>query len=197
MNTNFKTALFGGFDREDVVNYIQQISRENQQRVSALEEENHGLQERNRAMEAELNTLRRAVLENSAAADTCLQLQTQLRELQEQAQKLQKETEYLRAQAAENQSLKDTSPISRSAPTGGRRSSGPRPSSSAAADPAAGDLVRSPGPNAELNRQFCRSWPWPSRPWRSRTCPASRRWRRACGSWRRASARRTKRNTQP
>ena len=49
MNTNFKTALFGGFDREDVVNYIQQISRENQQRVSALEEENHGLQERNRA----------------------------------------------------------------------------------------------------------------------------------------------------
>ena len=107
MNTNFKTALFGGFDREDVVNYIQQISRENQQRVSALEEENHGLQERNRAMEAELNTLRRAVLENSAAADTCLQLQTQLRELQEQAQKLQKETEYLRAQAAEYQSLKD------------------------------------------------------------------------------------------
>ena len=98
MNTNFKTALFGGFDREDVVSYIQQTSRENQQRVSALEEENHGLQE---------NTLRRAVLENSAAADTCLQLQTQLRELQEQAQKLQKETEYLRAQAAEYQSLKD------------------------------------------------------------------------------------------
>lgn len=52
MNTNFKTALFGGFDREDVVSYIQQTSRENQQRVSALEEENHGLQERNRAMEA-------------------------------------------------------------------------------------------------------------------------------------------------
>ena len=70
MNTNFKTALFGGFDREDVISYIQQTSRENQQRVSALEEENHGLQERNRAMEAELNTLRRAVLENSAAADT-------------------------------------------------------------------------------------------------------------------------------
>ena len=69
MNTNFKTALFGGFDREDVVSYIQQTSRENQQRVSALEEENHGLQERNRAMEAELNTLRRAVLENSAAAE--------------------------------------------------------------------------------------------------------------------------------
>ena len=70
MNTNFKTALFGGFDREDVVNYIQQISRESQQRISALEAENQDLQERNRSMEAELNTLRRAALENGAAADT-------------------------------------------------------------------------------------------------------------------------------
>ena len=32
MNTNFKTALFGGFDREDVISYIQQTSRESQQR---------------------------------------------------------------------------------------------------------------------------------------------------------------------
>ena len=79
MNTNFKTALFGGFDREDVISYIQQTSRESQQRISALEEENRSLQERNRAMEAELSTLRQSVLENSAAADTCLQLQDQFR----------------------------------------------------------------------------------------------------------------------
>ena len=39
MNTNFKTALFGGFDREDVISYIQQTSRESQQHISALEEE--------------------------------------------------------------------------------------------------------------------------------------------------------------
>lgn len=107
MNTNFKTALFGGFDREDVISYIQQTSRESQQRISALEEENRILQERNRAMEAELSTLRQSVLENSAAADTCLQLQDQFRQLQEQAQKLRQETEDLRAQAAEYQSLKD------------------------------------------------------------------------------------------
>ena len=107
MNTNFKTALFGGFDREDVISYIQQTSRESQQRISALEEENRSLQERNRAMEAELSTLRQSVLENSTAADTCLQLQDQFRQLQEQAQKLRQETEDLRAQAAEYQSLKD------------------------------------------------------------------------------------------
>ena len=97
MNTNFKTALFGGFDREDVISYIQQTSRESQQRISALEEENRSLQERNRAMEAELSTLRQSVLENSAAADTCLQLQDQFRQLQEQAQKLRQETDDLRA----------------------------------------------------------------------------------------------------
>ena len=107
MNTNFKTALFGGFDREDVISYIQQTSRESQQRISALEEDHRSLQERNRAMEAELSTLRQSVLENSAAADTCLQLQDQFRQLQEQAQKLRQETEDLRAQAAEYQSLKD------------------------------------------------------------------------------------------
>ena len=100
-------AVTGGFDREDVISYIQQTSRESQQRISALEEENRSLQERNRAMEAELSTLRQSVLENSAAADTCLQLQDQFRQLQEQAQKLRQETEDLRAQAAEYQSLKD------------------------------------------------------------------------------------------
>lgn len=107
MNTNFKTALFGGFDREDVVSYIQQTSRENQQRISALEAENQGLRERNHSMEAELGTLRRAALENSTAADTCRQLQKQLSQLQDQASQLQAETEGLRAQAAEYQSLKD------------------------------------------------------------------------------------------
>lgn len=107
MNTNFKTALFGGFDREDVVSYIQQTSRENQQRISALEAENQDLRERNHSMEAELGTLRRAALENSTAADTCRQLQKQLSQLQDQASQLQAETEGLRAQAAEYQSLKD------------------------------------------------------------------------------------------
>ena len=97
-------------------------------------------------MDAELNTLRRAVLENSAAADTCLQLQTQLRELQEQAQKLQKETEYLRAQAAEYQSLKDH--IADIEISAHRRTEEFR----AKAIEQLRQLTRQ---HAELNRQFC------------------------------------------
>ena len=147
MNTNFKTALFGGFDREDVISYIQQTSRESQQRISALEEENRSLQERNRAMEAELSTLRQSVLENSAAADTCLQLQDQFRQLQEQAQKLRQETEDLRAQAAEYQSLKDH--IADIEISAHRRTEEFRASRQA------DWCAQSRDKYAELNRQFC------------------------------------------
>ena len=185
MNTNFKTALFGGFDREDVISYIQQTSRESQQRISALEEENRSLQERNRAMEAELSTLRQSVLENSAAADTCLQLQDQFRQLQEQAQKLRQETEDLRAQAAEYQSLKDH--IADIEISAHRRTEEFRAKAIEELRTMARRqedwCAQSRDKYAELNRQF-----WPSRPGPSRTWPASTRWRRASTGWRRASA---------
>ena len=38
MNANFKTRVFGGFDREDVISFIEKTSLEHQKRVSALEE---------------------------------------------------------------------------------------------------------------------------------------------------------------
>lgn len=107
MNTNFKTALFGGFDREDVVNFIQQLSQESQQRISTLEAENQELWERNHSLETELTTLRRLVLESSSAADTCRQLRQQLEELQAQYDQLGREADTLRSQASEYQSLKD------------------------------------------------------------------------------------------
>ena len=40
MNANFKTRVFGGFDREDVISFIEKTSLEHQKRVSTLEEEN-------------------------------------------------------------------------------------------------------------------------------------------------------------
>lgn len=107
MNTNFKMALFGGFDREDVVNFIQQLSQESQQRISTLEAENQELWERNHSLETELTTLRRLVLESSSAADTCRQLRQQLEELQAQYEQLSREADTLRSQAGEYQSLKD------------------------------------------------------------------------------------------
>ena len=46
MNANFKTRVFGGFDREDVISFIEKTSLEHQKRVSALEEENKRLSDR-------------------------------------------------------------------------------------------------------------------------------------------------------
>ena len=40
MSTSFKTSMFGGFDRSDVIAYIERTGREHEERVAALEAEN-------------------------------------------------------------------------------------------------------------------------------------------------------------
>ena len=40
MSTNFKTCMFGGFDRGDVINYIEKSAKEAKERIEALENEN-------------------------------------------------------------------------------------------------------------------------------------------------------------
>ena len=40
MSTSFKTSMFGGFDRSDVIAYIERTGREYEERVAALEAEN-------------------------------------------------------------------------------------------------------------------------------------------------------------
>ena len=43
METSFKTCMFGGFDREDVIAFIQKTAEENQTRLDALMAENEQL----------------------------------------------------------------------------------------------------------------------------------------------------------
>ena len=43
METSFKTCMFGGFDREDVISFIQKTAEENQTRLDALTAENEKL----------------------------------------------------------------------------------------------------------------------------------------------------------
>ena len=35
MTTNFKTCMFGGFDREDVIKFIEQFSKESQEKIAS------------------------------------------------------------------------------------------------------------------------------------------------------------------
>ena len=114
MSANFKTCLFGGFDREDVVAYIEKLSRENSEQIAALEQENESLRQRNQNMEGELVLMREQFLERSEQAKQSEELSAQIQQLQEQMTALKAqlatandENAALRAQALDYQSLRD------------------------------------------------------------------------------------------
>ena len=93
METSFKTCLFGGFDREDVISFIEKTAAETQERLDALTTEREELLAKKRSAEAE----------NAA-------LRVQLNELTERLDDetaLRRENETLREPAAQYQSLRD------------------------------------------------------------------------------------------
>ena len=100
MNANFKTRVFGGFDREDVISFIEKTSLEHQKRVSALEEENKRLSDRCGAAEAEVQALREQSRAELAAA-------AELEELKRKFAALTAENEQLRGPAEEYRRMKD------------------------------------------------------------------------------------------
>ena len=107
MSTNFKTCLFGGFDREDVISFIEKTSRESSERIEALEKENETLQQSNQSMESELRLMREEFMENAQQAQRAAELAVQVEDLAQQLQQLQSEADSLRVQAAEYRALKD------------------------------------------------------------------------------------------
>lgn len=107
MSANFKTCLFGGFDREDVVAFIEKSSKESRERIEALEQSNAELQKQNRNMEAELTLMRGQFKERSELAEEAGVLREQLQELSAKLQQLEEEAAELRAQTADYQSLKE------------------------------------------------------------------------------------------
>lgn len=107
MSANFKTCLFGGFDRQDVVSYIEKSSRESGERIEQLERENKSLQQKNQSMETELALMRGQYKDSCDKAERVAALEEQTSAQAEMLRVLQQENETLRAQACEYQSLKD------------------------------------------------------------------------------------------
>ena len=107
MSANFKTCLFGGFDREDVVAFIEKNSKENRERIESLEQSNAELLKQNQSMEAELMLMRGQFKEKCDQAEQAEVLRVQLEELTAKLQLLEQEAEQLRAQTADYQSLKE------------------------------------------------------------------------------------------
>ena len=107
METSFKTCLFGGFDREDVISYIRKTAEESQKKLEALMEETERLRVRCETAESELSALRARSAElEQQLADTEI-LRAEAERLRTEDETLRRENETLRGPAAQYQSLKD------------------------------------------------------------------------------------------
>ena len=107
MSANFKTCLFGGFDRQDVVSFIEKSSRESRDKIEGLEKENESLQQKCRSMESELQLMRQDYMTNSEQAAQAVALAQQVQEMAARLRELEGENARLRVLAEDYQSLKD------------------------------------------------------------------------------------------
>ena len=102
MSANFKTCMFGGFDREDVVSYIEKTAKETQEKLDALETENAKLKADNEQIEQALRTLHAQTKQMKQEEQDQESLQQRLDEAQARAAELAVRCEALEA---ENESL--------------------------------------------------------------------------------------------
>ena len=104
-NNTFKTVTFGGFDKQDVIRYIEQTAQENAAVLARAEEEKQALEQETAQLQDKLNDaaeqLRRAKEENEALRSAAAGKERAEAELAE----LRTESERLRAQLAELQPL--------------------------------------------------------------------------------------------
>ena len=122
MENTFKSSVFGGFNRDDVIRYIEKTALESKQQIESLEQESDGLCRENadlRAKLAEAERERDQLAETSAAAsdaqaalkkgltaaqETITELRAKLEDTTRKADYAQKEHERLReAQKAEHE----------------------------------------------------------------------------------------------
>ncbi|MBQ0038304.1 MAG: hypothetical protein KBS74_06505 [Clostridiales bacterium] len=107
MDMNFKTCMFGGFDKQDVIAFIQNMTNAHQEKLNELESENETLKNSNDSKESELLLLRQQAVEDQKEKEDCESLREQLETLQSRNEQLEQEVEKLRSQANDYQSLRD------------------------------------------------------------------------------------------
>ena len=106
MEMTFRNAAFGGFNRQDVMDYITATAKESGQRIADLEQERdalqsaaaerdalqaeaEGLRERNRALEESLEEVSRERDQYKAQAEADAAQEPRVRELESQAEEYQ------------------------------------------------------------------------------------------------------------
>ena len=114
MSVNFRTRMFGGFDREDVVAYIEKIAKENQTQVDELTRTADDLRQQNGELSQQLAILRRQVencedsrCENVELTQQVQRLEEENRALQEALHQEKERGDELQVQAEEYARIRD------------------------------------------------------------------------------------------
>lgn len=110
----FKSAAFGGFDKQDVANYIEQTSREYAERTALLEQERDGLRAENETLRRDLEAARAEAEEQSSrlkqqqtALEEAASRTARLAELQAQVEALTARVSELEPEAASYRQFRD------------------------------------------------------------------------------------------
>ena len=107
MSTNFKTSIFGGFDREDVISYIEKTAHETKAQIDELTESRDALASEKEFLVREIAELRERASQFTSVSDALESLRTEAEELSRRVEQLTAENETLRGQANEYLSLRD------------------------------------------------------------------------------------------
>ncbi len=114
MSANFKTCLFGGFDREDVIAYIEKTAKESQEETTRLRAQIDELQQQNGDLTQQAELLRRRAENLSGELQGYEETRQQLTAMQAEKEaltaelsSLRAESDTLRQQAGEYLKMKD------------------------------------------------------------------------------------------
>ncbi len=107
MEASFKTCMFGGFDRQDVVSFIEKTAEEHRIALEALQAENDTLRKERDDTAAENEGLRCLTEQDARLQEENGRLSQQVQELERQLSALRTENDELRGPAGEYKSLKE------------------------------------------------------------------------------------------
>lgn len=114
MSANFRTRMFGGFDREDVVAYIKKITQENQAQLEELTRQNQELSQQNdqlrqdaAALHARLDSCEDSAREKDELSQQNQRLAQENRDLQDAMRETEERCAILQEQADEYAKIRD------------------------------------------------------------------------------------------
>lgn len=93
MDNTFRSAVFGGFNRQDVTEYIGKMAQEHQERLTGLEQENARQETELRQAQEELKRLAPMEAEAAQLREKCQQLTEELTAAKQEGDRLRQQVE--------------------------------------------------------------------------------------------------------